>query len=191
MTRRLLLALIAALTLLAPAFAEEGPELPPAPAGFSWKQLEPIDAHFLVPDGWHYRFESDDRTLAYFITQTEIPEGGEFEVGLSLNVMQKMAERTGNRDAARFARDYIGACREQYDAVEAWQFEKAPFKGYGCQFSDEPRPGRKITMTTLTIANTQTDTLYLLWFEAPTDQWDAAWQIGNVLMSGFALDDNY
>ena len=189
--RRALPILIVMFALLAPALAQEGPELPPAPEGFSWQTLEPIDAHFLVPDGWHYRAEENDGTLAYFITKTAIAPGEMFDVGLSLNVLDNMRQRTGNRNAVQYARDYIGACREQYEDVKAWQFEQAPFKGYACQFSAEPKPGRHIRMSMLALGNTQTDTLYVMWFEAPADQWDEAWQTGEVLMSGFALEDNY
>jgi len=41
----------------------------------------------------------------------------------------------------------------------------------------------------LTVANTQTNTLYFFIFESPVADWDAAWKLGKQIMDNLALDD--
>ncbi|HDP89577.1 MAG TPA: hypothetical protein ENN42_06425 [Thioalkalivibrio sp.] len=187
---RLLLVVLLLFTLALPALAE-GPELPPAPQGYSWKQLEPVDAHVLIPEGWHFRQEENDGTLAYFVTETAIEPGELFDVGLSVNVVPQLKARTRQHDAPTYAQAYIQQCARTHAGAEAWQFEQAPFVGYGCEFTTEPKPGHEITMYMLALGNRQTDTLYVMWFEAPAARWEDAWQTGRVMLQGFALEDGF
>lgn len=186
-----LLLLFSLLFTLAPPVLAQGPELPAPPAGFDWQRLEPANAHLLVPEGWHFRQEQNEGTLAYFVTETAIVPGELFEVGLSLNVIPQMQARTGQHNAASYAEAYIRRCADSYEGAKAWEFEQGPFAGYGCEFTHEARPGSVITMYMLAIGNRQTDTLYVMWFEAPADRWETAWQTGEVMMRGFALDDGF
>lgn len=187
---RFCLAACLLLSLALPALAEDAP-LPAPPEGFRWQHLEPVKANFLLPEGWFYRQEVNQGTLAYFITETEIVEGALFDTGLSINVIPQASQRTGGIAAPDYARAYIAQCSKTYAGSIAWQFEQDMFRGYGCEFSTEPQPGARITMHTLAIGNVDTDTLYILWFESPAEEWAVAWQTGERLMSLFSLEDTY
>ena len=43
--------------------------------GYSWQTLDPIQASFLLPAGWHFKAERVDKTLAYFLSEEDDVKG--------------------------------------------------------------------------------------------------------------------
>jgi hypothetical protein len=44
-------------------------ELPKPPDGFTWQEIPELKAAFLKPNGWYFKQETQNGTLAYFITR--------------------------------------------------------------------------------------------------------------------------
>ncbi len=95
-------------------FAEE--QLPAAPAGFTWKKLDSIKAQFLVPDGWFFKEEQKDDARAFFISRESIEKGGEFQTGLTINVVKLKKDPAPDR-----AKLYIAEISQQGEIQKLWQ----------------------------------------------------------------------
>jgi hypothetical protein len=178
--------LAAAVSLLGLYTAAEAAGLSAAPRGYSWKRLEEVRATFLIPDGWHFKHEQKGNTLAYFITQENIASLGRFETGLTLNVIRGL----GGGRAHETARQFIASLASQNEALQTWETGTGVLKGYGSEVrvrASGHRPA--IVIHGLAIANTRTDTLYLVLFESPEARWQVAWEKGRVILEAFALDD--
>ncbi|MBI4391999.1 MAG: hypothetical protein HY575_08930 [candidate division NC10 bacterium] len=178
--------LVAAVSLLGLYAAAEATGLSAAPRGYSWKRLEEVRATFLIPDGWHFKHEQKGNTLAYFITQENIASQGRFETGLTLNVIRGL----GAGRAHETARQFIASLASQNEPLQTWETGTGVLKGYGCEVrvrASGHRPA--IVIHGLAIANTRTDTLYLVLFEGPEASWQLAWEKGRVILEAFALDD--
>ena len=110
----------------APALVAQAP--PPAPDGFSWKSIESVKASFLTPTGWHFREEDHDGARAFFITQEEIVDGGQYETGLSVNV-QKLKKDPAPERAAQF----IAALMAANEALDSWKRQQGALEAFGCR----------------------------------------------------------
>src|SRR5438093_5780315 len=88
------------------------PDLPTAPDGLSWKRIEEIHASFLLPDKWYFKSEASGGTLAYFLTAEKIKKGGQFETGLTINVVKNLKDK----NAVAYAEAYAAEAAKQYEA---------------------------------------------------------------------------
>src|SRR5438552_2415406 len=88
------------LTLVLFAQLASAIDLPPAPAGFSWQEVPELKAAFLKPKGWFFKQEKQKGTLAYSITKEDISKGGEFQIGLTLNVFYLKQDSAVDRGKA-------------------------------------------------------------------------------------------
>jgi len=157
--------------------------LPPAPPGFSWKQFEKTKALLLVPEGWFVKEQSAKGTDAIFITKENIDEDGRYSTGLSVNVVQKLKDKK----AVEVAQSHIAKLQEQNKGERSWKTNAGKLKGYGCQIKADK--GGPLRMSCLALANTETNTLYLVVFEAPEADWDTAWKKGAEMMKKLGFDD--
>lgn len=157
-------------------------ELPKAPSGFTWQEVPELKAAFLKPDGWFFKQENSKGTLAYFITKEDLAKNGEFATGLTINVFHF------NQDSAvEHGKALIDQMATQHH-VKTWSRAVGPFQEFGCELKDTDASGT-IMMHALTVANPKTNTLYLLIFESPVANWDAAWKLGQQIMDTLAIDD--
>jgi hypothetical protein len=164
------------------AAAAAAVELPKAPEGFAWHEVPAIRAAFLVPKGWHFREERDGRTLALFITQQAFTPPEKFEVGVSISVFRQ--------DPAAGAR--VKRMLEKLASAHAVELHRGssggPFTTLACQF-ESPREGKEPVRThVMGIANAETDTVYLVFFESPASQWNATWEKGKTILGKLALE---
>jgi hypothetical protein len=153
-------------------------DLPKPPPGFTWQQISDLKAAILKPDGWHFKQEEQNGTLAYFITKESIDNGGDFDTGLTINVFRGSEGPAVERGQALI--DQIAAKMH----VTAWSQTVGPFQEFGCDAKDS-----ESAMHYLTIANPKTNTLYLLIFESPVSEWDAAWKLGKQIFDHLAIDE--
>ena len=158
-----------------------GMDLPPAPDGFTWQETPDIKAAFLRPKGWYFQQENDKGTLAYFITQEEIKNGGEFLTGLTINVFHP------KNSSVEYARSFIED-RATKNHGKKWAKDVGPFREFGCLCKVVDEGGRTMTHT-LMVANPKTNTLYLFIFESPEAEWETAWKTGEKIMDTLVLDD--
>jgi hypothetical protein len=171
-----------ALCLLIAAVAAAAAPLPKAPEGYAWHEVPAIHASFLVPKGWHFREQSENEALTLYITQDAFTPPEKFEVGASINVFR--------RDPAAGAR--IKRMLEKLASAHAVELHRGssggPFTTLACQF-ESPREGKEPVRThVMGIANAETDTVYLVFFESPASQWDATWTKGRTILGKLALE---
>ena len=157
-------------------------ELPKAPAGFAWHEAPAIRAAFLVPEGWHFREQRDGEALAFFITQDAFTPPEKFEVGASISVFRK--------DPG--AADRIKRTLEKLASAHSVELHRGssggPFATLACQF-ESPREGKQPTRThVMGIANAETSTVYLVFFESPASRWSATWEKGKTILGKLALE---
>jgi hypothetical protein len=159
-------------------------ELPSAPKGFAWKQLEEVKTLLLVPDGWHVKEVDEKGTRAIFVTPEKFDK--KYDVGLSVNVVRKLK----GKSAPALAETTIAKLGKDNKLVKSWKTGAGKLKGFGCLVRAEaPDKSGPLMMHCLAFGNTETNTFHLFIFEAPVDQWDDAWKTGELIMKKLGIDD--
>lgn len=170
--------------LIMPAFTEitgsdTCPDLPQAPDGFHWKYRAESAMAFLAPDGWNYKREQSTTTKAYFSTLENIDTNGTFKTGLTIQVIQDK-----NKNAAQVAKNLYANITSQNAVTKSSKVSEhtdGNLVFYEFEY-EASAPTYNTTVHNLMVANTATNTLYVITFESPTDQWGEAWEIGQVIM---------
>jgi hypothetical protein len=72
--------------------------------------------------------------------------------------------------------------------AKAFVTDAGPYREFGCLTKDTNSSGT-VVIFTLAVANTKTDTLYLLIFESPESDWDAAWKLGKEMVDKVPLQE--
>jgi hypothetical protein len=157
-------------------------DLPKPPLGFTWQEIPEIKAAFLKPNGWFFRHETQKGTEAYFITKEDIGIAGQFQTGLTVNVMH--FKKDSAVDHAKALVDNIAGPRHGTTMSRT----VGPFQEFSCEVSDTDSTGT-IRQHVLTIANPKTNAMYLFIFESPLADWDSAWKSGEQIMDTLAIDD--
>ena len=163
--------------------------LAPPPTGFAWQALPESKAAVLLPAGWYFKVEGEKGAPTYYLTQQEIGESGEFQAGLSLQVVRKAKAKTG-----RLAPDYaerlmlragFGPGQQQLEKTASVE---GMFYKHTVRYRDAPPETAARIVYQLALANAKTDTLYLLTFESPEQDWPEVWQLGQVMVRELVLD---
>jgi hypothetical protein len=172
------------LSLLSVLFAQTllAKTLPTPPAGFTWQEIPELKTALLKPDGWFYKREQQKGTLAYFITKENIDNNGRFQTGLTVNVFHLKKDSAVERGKDRI--EELAAANH----VNMFAQNVGPFRKFGCLTRHTDSSGT-LQMVTLAVANSQTNTLYLLIFESPQQDWDAAWERGKYIVDMLTLDE--
>jgi hypothetical protein len=124
--------------------------------------------------------------LAYFLSVEDIDVKGEFETGLTLNVVHA-------DDAQKKAIATLGLLAQTAgnEVQDAWETQTGVLKGTGVRIRKTEKGSDPLVMVVLAIANTKTNALYLLIFESPEARWKKAWEKGEKMLKVFTLDDEY
>ena len=187
---RLLAALFLLYALALPTAAQQyNVPLSTPPAGYTWQPLPESKAALLLPEGWAYKVEGGTSSPTYYLTQEAIGESGEYQTGLSLQVVRKARARTG-RPAPEYAellmlRTGFGPGQQ---VLEKEASVDGPFQKRTVRYREAPPEADARMVYQLALANTKTDTLYLLTFESPEKDWAEAWQLGKVMVRALVLD---
>lgn len=159
------------------------------PVGFHWQPLPESKAAIPLPDGWYYHADGQQGEPTYYLTQEAIGESGEFQTGLSLQVVRKVAAKTKRR-----APEYAGFLMLRAGFGQGQQqLEKATsqdgiFHKHTVRYRDAPPEADARVVYQLALANAKTDTLYLLTFESAEKDWEEAWKLGEVMVRELVLD---
>jgi hypothetical protein len=163
-------------------------ELPEPPEGFTWFVSENQVGTFLRPDGWFVREEGERSDKALFITRENIAEEGRFVTGLSVNMVPRLAARTGH-SPTHYARTLL----ERYHRTAQFTIrstysvpEQNSYEGFGLRYSGE-NDGVITIVNVLLVASNRDDILFILTFEAPEAIWDEQWERGRRMLDLFAL----
>jgi hypothetical protein len=193
MLRPLVLA-VCGLLLLRPAAAQTTP--PPtagrsvaAPVGYNWQLLPEVNAAVLKPFTWNYKAEASRDAQAYFVTREKIMPGKQFLTGLSLNVVRRISAKS-KQAAEAYARAFAARSGRGAGQQVLGQETKAqgPLRLYGVRYRVANAGADAKIIQQWAIANTTTDTFYLLLFESPEKDWPLAWKFGEEMIKQIRLD---
>ena len=190
MSRFLFYLLLVGVWAVSPAVAQRyNVPLAAPPAGFAWQSLPDGKAAALLPAGWYYRAEGRQGAPTYYLTQEPMGESGEFQTGLSLQVVRKATAHT-RHPASEYAELLMlrtGFGRGQQVLEKAAAVE-GPWHKWTVRYRDAPPDADPRIVFQLALANAKTDTLYLLTFESPEKDWAEAWTLGEVMVRELVLD---
>lgn len=178
------------LLLALPAAAQRyDAKLATPPAGFTWQPLPEAKAAMLLPAGWYYKAAGQKGAPTYYLTQQEMGESGEYQTGLSLQVVRKAKAKTRHPapEYAELLMMRTGFGRNQAQLEKAASVE-APWHKWTVRYRETPPEADARMVYQLALANAQTDTLYLLTFESPAQDWADAWPLGEAMVRELILD---
>lgn len=158
-------------------------DMPSPPSGFAWQQIPEVKSALLRPEGWYFKQEEKGGIIGYFVTKQDIDTAGHFETGLTVNVFPRLGEGLAV-ERGKALIDRVAAEHGQ----KSWNQQVGQLQEFGCEVKDTDASGTEV-MHALAVANTKTDTLYLLIFESPAAEWDASWPIGKEMMDAVKFDD--
>ena len=164
-------------------------ELPPAPEGFKWVKILKDQSALLQPDGWFYKESHPKGTDAYFVTKENIDKEGSFLTGLSLNVIYNI-DKKANVPPSKYAIATIQEMRESKadEILLADAKQSGPFINFVCRIKDKKPNEETVIIHYFYVANDETGTLWMFFFEAPEKEWDEAWKIGSVLLKYLPIE---
>lgn len=176
---------------IVPAFtalegAGECSELPDAQEGFNWKYLPESSLAVLAPNDWHFLAEADETMRAYYISQEHIGGADElFKTGLTVAVLRK----EGN--VVQAAKDVPAAIMKTagVDPVEVSERTEGNLTFFELEY-EKSFETYDATIHNLIVANAETNVMYVITFESPSDEWEQAWEKGRVMLEQMLFLDN-
>jgi hypothetical protein len=176
-----------------PAGSQPAEERPPPPAGFKWHEIREIKAAFLMPTGWHHDKLSGSGTTAYRISKEDARGGNGFLTGLTVNVVHHCKDRT-NIKPSLYAVHHLEKYQEGAKVLKEMELDRigklTRIQMQVAKRIDNRDPKIEFRIHMVAIANDKTDTLYIITFGAPKDDWKAAWKKGKRMVGIFFLDDD-
>jgi len=164
------------------------------PEGYSWKKLKKIKGGVLKPRGWFYKRTVNKGKIIYRITREKKNIHGHFLTGLTINAVKNVTRRT-KLSAALYGAYYIyDYMDESLEVINTWENSEGIFNYYGCEVLkrlDDSEPGIIFRIKVSAIANTKTDTLYVIIFGCPNSDWENSFEIEKVIMERLVLDKDY
>lgn len=165
-------------SLLLGAASAEPPTFPPAPEGFDWQWCEEGGVGILRPAKWHFRNMVIDGTQSYFITKDKFTPPEHFLTGLTINVFSDVGKKHGGTAFAQAVVLLRDATRDRAVVIlEIPPAHVGPAKTIGCRVA---KLGSIVHY--FLIADDQADKLYLFFFEAPKEDWEAEWKLGEEML---------
>ena len=160
-----------------------------APVGYNWQLLPEVNGAVLKPFTWNYKAEASRDAQAYFVTREKIMPGKQFQTGMSLNVVRQISARS-KQPADAYARAFTARSGRAAGQQVLGQETKAqgPLRLYGVRYRVANAGANAKIIQQWAIANTTTDTFYLLLFESPEKDWPLAWKFGEEMIKQLRLD---
>ncbi|MBO2012050.1 hypothetical protein [Hymenobacter negativus] len=160
-----------------------------APMGFHWQPLPEVKATMLLPYTWNYKAETSRDAQAYFLTREKIVPGGQFQTGMSLNVVRQITAKS-KQAAGAYAQAFSARSGRGAGQQVLGQETKAqgPLRLFGVRYRVGTGAAGPKIIQQWAIANTTTDTFYLLVFESPEKDWPQAWKLGEEMIKQLRLD---
>jgi hypothetical protein len=180
-----LLKILCGMTIsILPIYAAENPA---PPDGFTWQLLKQIRARVPKPDGWHYKHARMNGGEGFFISRENIDKHGSFSTGLSINLHKGVRRKAGVPPSEYSAATLRGA-KMKHGVEGETPIARGDLKGVSYRFNFTPKGHPKRTMQSMDLYDDEKDILLVLFFEAPSSEWDDAWKLGKVMMEKFTLE---
>jgi hypothetical protein len=165
-------------------------ERPKAPAGFQWQELEGTGGSVLLPKSWFFSKESTRDAAVYRVTQEDPAKGNGFLTGLTVNVVRDVKAKA-KADAFMYSVFYVDGYRKGAKTFGDPKIDKADgFDRVVCDVENElPGAAKGVVfhVRLMTLANKETDMLYVITFGAPKGEWEKAIKIGEPMLSSLTL----
>lgn len=165
-------------------------EPPAPPAGYQWYEAENGTGTFLRPDGWHVLEEEDGNKSALYISKEHIGQAGMYHTGMMVLRMTNVAQGRGappSQRAAQMQQRFMS--HPEYEVLRSYQLpEQGGYRAWGVTYigRDAPTP---VTINVLILAADADDVVYLVVFEAPSEEWEEAWAVGAPMVDMLGLAD--
>jgi hypothetical protein len=171
------------------SWASANQDLPKPPIGFNWVSILDNKSALLKPEGWHFRKDHSQGVDAYFISKEKVEGGSEFNTGLSLNVIYNV-KKTTNVSPTQYAAAMVLGLEKKYgvNIIDSGVKKSEPFMTLFCRFKDHQPGLEDVIIHYFFIANDETETLWMFFYEAPEREWDAAWKTGTVLLKHLLIE---
>lgn len=161
-------------------------DLPAAPEGFQWMYLPESAIAVLAPDQWHFLSEQSESSRGYFISLENISTEGSFKTGLTVNV-----QRDKSRNALQVAGGLPATILELAGIVTPVEVSnRTDGDKTFYEFEYQTAGSQAVIVHNLIAANQATNTLYVITFESPSEQWEEAWKTGQVMIEHLVFLDN-
>lgn len=163
------------------------PKLTDAPEGFVWSYLSESHLAVLLPGDWHFKNEQTETIKAYYISLEDIDDEGSFKTGMTITVVNDKSIT-----AVQNARNFSANIYSQNNVTktgEVTERTEGDLTIYELQY-DADYSSYQGTNYNLVAANKETNTLYVITFESPKDNWDEAWKIGQVMIEQIIFLEN-
>lgn len=158
------------------------PPLPDATEGYTWWLCPQTRTALRKPEGWHTKATVRQGSFGYFIPKEDIEEKGEYLTGLMVNVTPQ-AERRYNTAIIQIAGLTIRSASGAGEVLEGpWRTDSELFIAFGIVVKHKDAEKGDYVTHHLAIGNTETGTLYNTVFEAPADEWEQAWKLGEPII---------
>lgn len=162
---------------------------PTPPEGYEWVACEKMTAQFLKPEGWYFLEESNEDSTACFITKEQITDATPyFTTGVSVNAVQDASNQLplSPQQFVSALLDEISVAFDQATPQTTLEPAGSPLYGKASTMRTE-----ESTVYYLNYWNKETDTVYLISFESPTDEWEEAWSEATPILQTLGLNKNY
>lgn len=168
----------------------EANDLGNPPNGYQWQSIPEVNIAALVPKGWHFKKETKENVVAFFITRDRIVEDEEFLTGFSANIIL-MKESSKVEELNAFARsllkELIGS--EQIEILEQpmeYPVKNSDAKSFTMTYEVKSPAGPIISHLSLSV-DAINKRIYHHTFESPRSDWEKMQEYGKVIMNHIAI----
>jgi tetratricopeptide (TPR) repeat protein len=167
-------------------------DLPTPPNGYSWLRMPKAMAAALKPDGWFEKTENTADAVTYIISKESLDAQESFETGFTLIAVKDIKSKSG-LPAIMFPFTLTKEIEDDSEStvIQMEDISQGPFTSIMVQYENHPENMPPIIIHKAFIANEDTNSLYIIIFEAPKDEWTEAWNTGEVMFKKYFLDDAF
>jgi hypothetical protein len=143
----------------------------------------------LLPKGWHFSTVASKDGLAYRVTREEPSREKGFLTGLTVNVIHGVKKKS-KADPSLYAAYHVENYLQEAKVISKPKLDRSGrFARIQCEVEKElPAAAEGLfRIRMVTLANDETDLLYVLIFGAPSDRWEQDWKIGRQLFDPIEL----
>ena len=162
-------------------------ELGETPEGFTWRQLEAINAKLLIPLGWLFESAVEGGQLKYTVLPpSTLSQSG--DARFTIMVHRRMTEENAVERAMEFVQEAVEGA---VDAGEIEEHSAGRLRLFATLVKRGPKQvgGSAQVLSVSAAGNVETNTLYTMAFEVPEEEWSRVWAAGRFLAGTFTLDD--
>lgn len=182
---------IAVVLITATGLLADQPKLYKPPPGFEWQECEGARLWILKPKEWFFKYGSKKDTETFALSKENIDKEGAFRTGLTVNYVTDLSQRA-KVTATQYAEQFAKIAIREHERIGPAIVKTIDVPDYGpvrffifrIRIDEPPEP---LVMHNVIVADDKTDCLHIMFFEAPEDEWESAWKVGDLMLKKFSL----